>query len=200
MADQKDQERVLQALDAELKRLEHEYTLFFAGRLPRPPVDTRARVDGMFRRVDQADFTTSGLRFRFQSLQARYTTFVELWDRNLRAKEEGRAAPLVRSRGPQVDSPPPTSRAAGGARDASPTVVAFRDPSSEPEKLKALYEAVSDARRNAGEDAVPYQKFARLVSDQVQRIQRSGSSEVAFRVFVKDGKVSLTAKARKDDG
>lgn len=200
MSDQKDQERALQALDVELKRLEHEYTLFFAGRLPRPPAETRTRVDGMFRRLDLAQFNTSGLRFRFQSLQARYASFVDLWDRNLRAKEEGRIAPLVRSRGPRVEPPEPASQpVARASRASAPTTVAFRDPSSEPEKLQALYEAVSEARRGAGEDAVSYQKFARLVADQVQRIQRSGISEVAFRVSVKDGKVNLTAKAKKDD-
>ena len=37
-------------LEAELKRLEAEYNMFFAGRLPRPPWETRGRVEALVKR------------------------------------------------------------------------------------------------------------------------------------------------------
>ena len=40
-----DIQRDLLALAADLKRLEAEYTMFFAGRIKRPPWETRGRVE-----------------------------------------------------------------------------------------------------------------------------------------------------------
>ena len=44
---------------------------------------------------------------------------------------------------------------------------------------------------------MPFQKFADLVKNQVNKLRQAGSSEVAFRVAVKDGKVNFTARAMK---
>jgi hypothetical protein len=38
-------DRDLTRLEADLKQLEAEYNMFFAGRLPKPPWETRARVE-----------------------------------------------------------------------------------------------------------------------------------------------------------
>jgi hypothetical protein len=65
------------------------------------------------------------------------------------------------------------------------------------DKLHELYDRLADARREAGEEAVPFHKFADLVKDQVKRLKQSGSPEVAFRVAVKDGKVNFTARGLK---
>ena len=59
-----------------------------------------------------------------------------------------------------------------------------------------MYESLSEARRAVGEAPVPFQKFAELVKSQVQKLGSDGA-EVAFRVAVKDGKVSFTARTMK---
>ena len=52
MPDEKpDVARELTTLEAELKRLEAEYNMFFAGRLPRPPWETRGRVQALVKRL-----------------------------------------------------------------------------------------------------------------------------------------------------
>jgi len=45
--------RQIDLLESELKRLEAEYNMFFAGRLPRPPWETRARVDALMKRQQE---------------------------------------------------------------------------------------------------------------------------------------------------
>ena len=80
----------LSRLDSELKRLEAEYTMFFAGRLPRPPIAARHRVEALVRQYDRTYIQNYGDRFRFSTLQARFAALTTLWDRGLRAKEEGR--------------------------------------------------------------------------------------------------------------
>jgi hypothetical protein len=74
-----DLSRDLEVLDAELKRLEAEYNMYFAGRLPRPPWETRTRVSALVKRLDRARPSNYGDRFRFTTLQARFAAFVDLW-------------------------------------------------------------------------------------------------------------------------
>ena len=51
VAHERDIQRDLLALEADLKRLEAEYNMFFAGQLPRPPWETRGRVEAMVKRL-----------------------------------------------------------------------------------------------------------------------------------------------------
>jgi hypothetical protein len=190
--DAPDLDRELRILEGELRQLEIEYNMYFAGRLPRPPSDTRTRVTGLVRRIDRMHVTNYADRFRFSTLQARFQTFIDLWDRGLRAREEGRPGPF--SQRPAAAAPTPKEK---GPEDRILHVVAFNDPLREMDKLHDLYNRLADARREVGEDAVSFHKFAELVKDQVQRLKQKGSPEVAFRVAVKDGKVSFTARGLK---
>jgi hypothetical protein len=188
-----DTERDLQRLEAALKQLEAEYNMFFAGRLPRPPWETRGRVEALVKRYDRAYIQNYGDRFRFTTLQARFAAFVDLWDRGLRARDEGRSGgPFVPRRGIKVpESKPPQDRVM--------LVTSFHDPLKEMDKLHDLYDALVEARREIGEAAVPFHKFAELVKNQVNKLTTEGHTEVAFRVAVKDGKVTFTARATKEE-
>jgi len=185
-----DLDRELELLEAELRRLEAEYNMFFAGRLPRPPWETRARVHAMVRRLDNAHIPNTGSRFRFNTLQSRFQTFADLWDRGLKAKEEGRPGPFANLRAPVSEQPKrPVDRVL--------SVTTFSDPTKEMDKLQEMYESLAEARREVGEEAIPFHKFADLVKTQVSKLRRAGSTEVAFRVALKEGKVSFTARALK---
>ena len=184
-------ERGLQQLEAEQKRLEAEYNMFFSGRLPKPPWETRSRVESLVKTFDRAYIQNTGDRFRFMTLQSRFAAFIDLWDRGLRAREEGRSGPFIQRRGGnKPDEPKP-------ADEQVRHVASFRDPAKEEEKLRELYDSVVQARREIGAEAVPFQKFAELVKNQVKKLRDGAGQEVAFRVAVKDGKVSFTARAMK---
>ena len=189
MRDATDVDRELRQLEADLRQLEAEYNMYFAGRLPRPPVETRARVLALTRKIDRLHITNYAERFRFATLQSRFQTFIDLWDRGLRAREEGRPGPFATRS---------TAAAPKGKPDARVLHVAsFREPDREMDKLHELYERLAEARRAAGEEPVPFHKFADLVKDQVRKLKEKGSPEVAFRVAVKDGKVNFTARGMK---
>ncbi|HEX2454131.1 MAG TPA: MXAN_5187 C-terminal domain-containing protein [Vicinamibacterales bacterium] len=190
MADTTDIQRDLQTLTADLKRLEAEYNMFFAGRLPRPPWETRGRVEAMIKRWDRGAIQTTGDRFRFETLQSRFQSLVDLWDRGLRAREEGRPGPFAQPR--------PVARPSRQEADNKLLhVTAFKDPVREIDKLHSLYDSLMDARRQSGDEVVPFHKFAALVKDQVTKLRQSGSEEVAFRVALKDGKVNFTVRGLK---
>jgi hypothetical protein len=183
-------ERDLTRLESELKRLEAEYNMFFSGRLPKPPWETRSRVEALVKQYDRAYIQNTGDRFRFTTLQSRFAAFIDLWDRGMRAREEGRP-------GPFAQKPIQKELPKKGPEDRILRVAAFKDPVREIEKLTELYESLAEARREVGEENVPFHKFADLVKGQVNKLRESGSPEVAFRVAVKDGKVSFTARALK---
>ena len=185
-----DTERDLMRLATELKQLEAEYNMFFAGRLPKPPWETRSRVDMLVKQYDRAYIQNYGDRFRFTSLQSRYAAFVDLWDRGMKAREEGRPGPFAQK---PTDKAPARQRAA----DHILHVAAFRDPMHEMDKLHDLYDSLAEARREVGEEAVPFHKFVDLVKNQVKKLKSDSNPEVAFRVAVKDGKVNFTARALK---
>jgi hypothetical protein len=179
----------LTRLEVELKQLEAEYNMYFSGRLPRPPWETRARVAAIVQQLDRTYIQNTGDRFRFQTLQSRHAAFIDLWDRALRAREEGRTGPLASPRKSDPERRRPEDRVMH--------VASFKDPVRELDKLTELYESLSEARRASGEDPVPFHKFAEVVKGQVQKLREAGNSEVAFRVAVKDGKVNFTARALK---
>jgi len=182
-----DFDKDLNRLEAELKRLEAEYNMFFAGRLPRPPWETRARVAALVKQYDRTPIQNTGHRFRFSTLQSRYAALVDLWDRGLRARDEGRGGPFGKKR-------PTTPEERERPEDRVLHVAAFRDPMREIDKLHELYDSLTEARRELGQQAVPFQRFTEIVQQQVQKMSAADPSEIAFRVAVKDGKVNLTAK------
>jgi hypothetical protein len=180
----------LMALGADLKRLEAEYTMFFAGRAKRPPWETRGRVEAVIKRWSRGQITGTSDRFRFEMLQSRFQSLADLWDRALRAKEEGRPGPFAH----------PTQKTAAKKAEGASAVVhvtAFKDPVREIDKLRVLYDTLMEARRHAGDEVVPFHKFAALVSSQVTKLRDGGSAEVAFRVSVKEGKVNFTVRGMK---
>ena len=187
-----DIQKELQALAAGLKQLEAEYNMFFAGRLPRPPWETRGRIEALVKRCDRMYMQSAADRFQFDTLQRRFQTFIDLWDRGLRAREEGRPGPFAQ----------PARAAAAEPKAKKPEdrilhVTTFSDPLREMDKLHDLYDSLAEARREAGQDQIPFHKFADLIKTQVTGLKEKGSPEVAFRVAVKDGKVNFTARALK---
>lgn len=192
MAEIDDTERQLSFLEAEIKKLEAEYNMYFAGRLQRPPWEMRKRVEGLVKQMDRAHIPNYGQRFRFTTLQTRFAKSIDLWDRGLRAREEGRAGPFAQPR-PVVEEKPKAAR----AEDKVLHVTTFEDPLKEMEKVHQLYDELAHARKQAGQEAIPFHKFADLVKTQVNTLKEKGSPEVAFRVAVKDGKVAFTARGLK---
>ena len=182
-----DVDRELEVLESELKRLEAEYNMFFAGRLPRPPWETRGRVNALVKRLDQMRLGNYGDRFRFTTLQSRFSAFTDLWDRGLRAREEGRAGPFM----PQRAAAEPQAR----VQDRVVYVTSLSDPLREMDKLHSLYDSLAEARRETGQEAVPFHTFVDLIRTQVGALKAQGSDEVAFRVAMKNGKIAFTARA-----
>ena len=213
-------EKQMQHLDSEIRRLEAEFNMYFAGRLPRPPWETRTRVTALVKRHDQSYIQNTADRFRFESLQARFSKFIEICDRQMTMREMGRslpgtkrtsaaAAPSAPVAGKaateEKPAPAPTAQAAAAerAREAAETanekVVKFgRADAAADSRVKELYEQLAAAKKQVGEAPVAYERVAALVKAQVTKFADEGTN-VAFKIALKDGKVSLTVKPEKGE-
>jgi hypothetical protein len=193
-----DWEKQMMQLETEIRRLEAEFNMFFAGRLPRPPAETRARVAALVKKHDQAFIRNTADRFKFESLQNRYSKFIELVERQLTNRELGRPVAGVRR---SVEEPPPPRRPDPKDQPAAdPGMIRFgRDQqlSADSEPVKKLFEQLADAKKQVGESPVAIDRLAALVKAQVDKFAAEGK-DVTFKVAMKDGKVSLTAKPTED--
>jgi len=184
-------DQALRALEADLRKLEAEYNMFFAGQLPRPPWETRTHVEQTVKRLERTG-TISGTyaeRFRLHTLQSRFATFVDLWDRGLRAREEGRPGPFSRKGRSEAAAQPQGDRVV--------YVTVFSDPVHELDRLRELYERITEVRQELGEAQVPFHRFAGLIRDKVATLKKRGAPEVAFRVTVHDAKITFSARGMK---
>lgn len=217
-------EKQMQYLEAEIRRLEAEFNMFFAGRLPRPPWETRAKVAALVKKHDQSFIRNTADRFRFESLQNRHAKFIELWERQMTNRELGRpmrggrvgeapaAAPAAATPaapgGADAPSAPNASASAGPPPDqlrreeprapsAPPErVVRFAQTADAQDRVKELYEQLAAAKKAAGEQPVAFDRVAALVKAQVDKFA-GGGNQVDFKIGLKDGKVSLTVKPVK---
>jgi hypothetical protein len=62
--------------------------------------------------------------------------------------------------------------------------------------VKDLYEQLAKAKKQVGEEPVAFERVQALVRAQVDKF--GGEGNVAFKIGMKDGKVSLTVKPEKD--
>src|SRR5918993_4021150 len=114
-----DWDQQMMQLETEIRRLEAEFNMFFAGRLPRPPAETRARVAALIKKHDQSFIRNTADRFRFESLQNRHAKFIELWERQMTNREVGRSmsgarkAALTPAMPAATEGPTPPQGAAG---------------------------------------------------------------------------------------
>jgi hypothetical protein len=192
----------LDHLDVTIRQLQVKWDLFFNGQEKKPPSDLQAQVETLIRRYANAEIRNNGERFRYQGLTARFTTFNELWQKRLRAREEGKAFGVHGLRAERLPPPPPPppppphpSRAAAAAAGE----VRVADPSRDTAAVRELYERFVEEKRRAGEKTAPaFDSFRDLIGKQTEKIRsEKGAAAVDFRLETRDGKVSLKARIVK---
>lgn len=193
----------LDRLDVAIRQLQVKWDLFFNGAEKKPPADLQTQVEALVKRYANAEIRNNAERFRYQGLSARFSSFNELWQKRLRAREEGKAFGVHGLRADQLPPPPPPAAAgrAGGAAAAGalPAEIRVSDPSRDTTAVRALYERFVEERRRTGETRAPaFEAFRDLIGQQTSRIRaEKGAQAVDFRLETKDGKVSLKARIVK---
>jgi hypothetical protein len=197
------------------RQLQTEWDKFFGGVEKRPPSDLKAKLETLIRRYAFQEMSNNADRFRYQTLSTRYSTFSELWNKRLRAWEEGRPVGIhvTPTLAHMLHVPESTeglaptgfpvaavlAHSAPVPRPAAPREVRVQDPGRDQTAVRTLFEQFVAARRAAGDSsAVKIEGFEKLIGQQTARIlAEKGAKAVEFRVETKDGKVSLKARPLK---
>ncbi len=189
-------EEEIENLEDGIRRLKIEYDRFFNGGLPRLPTDLQWRVETLIKRYSDSSNLSFAQRFRYNSLVAKYHSYKELWQKNVRNKEEGR--PLY---GPYVVAETATEAEPPAASDSSDTRLICQlvcsNPDSEQEKLQNLFKSFLEAKRECGEkpDTVQFDSFRRFLAEKTLKLKDQFKCQsVCYTISVESGKVKFTAK------
>ena len=203
----------MSALEEDLGRIEEgtfklqkDWDRFFSGQERKAPFEAKQRLDRLIRRYIGVEIRNNTERFRFQSLTARYNTLSDLWNRKLRAIEEGRPVPSQwKARELPKELPnfleAATESPAGGAERRAATAASDRAEirlstlREDDQGVRSLYDQFKAARAAVGESEVKFESFKKLISQQRARLlDEKDAVAVDFRISTQDGKVSLKAK------
>ena len=192
-------DRELRVLEEALRRLNAEYDGFLYGTTSKPPITTRRHVEEMVRRLNASEDMSSAERYRFSTLQGRFSSLIERWDRLQGEKEAGRRPGLY---GHFREASAPGS---GSAPAARPNVSASASVQEERRGLAAgdsdqnLFERYVAAKRARGEDVSGYRLDGFLEGLERERRkvrERFGEEDIVFDVAERDGKVRLVARKK----
>ena len=175
-----DVEEDLRLLDAKLKQLRLDYEQYFLGSRPREPQLLRGEVQKMVAYYANVGIKNTGLRFRFNTLQARLFSMRRQWDSILRKIEDGTYERHL-------------FKADLHARDRRG---ALKAPQRSRSAELDLFEQFLAARRACGQDArgMDRSTLDALVEKQRQAVrERYGCKDVRFRVVVEEGRVKVKA-------
>ena len=196
-------DRELRVLEEALRRLNAEYDGFLYGSASRPPISTRRHVQEMVRRLNASEDMSAAERYRFSTLQGRFTSLTERWDRLQGEKEAGRRPGLYGHFRPGEGE---------GERTPAPTRTNAAAPASVQEERHGLPAGGSDqdlfaryvaAKKARGEDVSGYrlEGFLEGLERERRKVrERLGEADILFDVAERDGKVRLVARKKPRGG
>lgn len=167
------------------KLLEREFEQWFSGALKKPPWDSQKAVEDIIKKYARNPPRNITEKSIFQMQQAKFNTYMEMWNRRVRMKEEGRlpSGREIRTR-PTAPAPEPSVSAGAGGGD----------------HYRKVFDSYVAAKQKAGEGTskLSYDAFRQKLEKQAEQLRSArGFKDVNFGVSVKDGKVSLVARPKK---
>ena len=181
-------EEQLARLEEDIRRLKVEFDIYFNGAAKRPPYDTKGRVETLIKRLADERTLSLAQRYHYNSLAARYTSFLQLWRRTMQDREEGRG-PSRRPAPQAAPEPGPT-----------PATFVCADARGDVQTVRGLFDALVEAKRRCGEptEELSFARFHRMIAEKSEALkERAGCERVHFSVAVSDGRVQFKAKAEK---
>ena len=191
----------LNLLESQLRRLKIEYEVFFNNPQKKPPSDLEWKVLALLRKFSDGSKISFSQRFRYTEMAQRYAIYSDLWRKKSRIREEGYRRPqdaLLSVQGVRPEEHVPEHKVYGVSHAAKPFAIDCSDATSEREKVEKLFNALSDAKKKAGENVSgSLESFSTFVQKKTEQIRKQyGCERVEYIVDVADGKVKLTAKAK----
>ena len=173
-------ERAVQRLTRGIEEFRIDSLRYFAGDLKIPPEELKTQLSAQFRRLRAGGIKGVADNFRLSSLEARFNSQVDLYNRKMREREFGGQRAAGKPQGP----PDPTRGVLVGRNgDANAVEVLY----------KGLY--LSGGASNPGMDL---EKFRSYIDRQAAVVRsKTGCEDIQFRIAVEGGKMKIKAKPVK---
>lgn len=168
----------LDQLGRDIRQLQIDFERFFNGGLPLPPDELRTRIQNQIRSLRNLTISASVDNFRLGDLEARFNSYNELFNRRVRDREEGRHQPHR----PLVVEKPRYDPEAG---------IVFGS-KVDPEAVEALYQGLAGRGEGPKFDLDSFQTY--LAKQAAALREKTGCTEVQFRLANEDGKLKLKAR------
>ena len=202
----------LTLLESQIRRLKIEYEVYFSNPTKKPPTDIEWKVLALIRKFSDGGRLTFSQRFKYNELAQRYAVYSDLWRKKGRIREEGYRRPqdaLLSVQGVRAEEHTPQHRPVYGVGQAAapapavspddqPMTINCSDPHAEPAQVEKLYQALTSAKKKAGEAVSGnLESFSKFVEKKTSQIRKEhGCHAVEYSVQVENGKVHLKAKAK----
>ena len=204
----------MNVLETQLRRLKIEYECYFSNPSKKPPTDIEWKVLNLLRKFSDSSNLSFSQRYRYNEMAQRYAIYNELWRKKARIREEGYRTPQeqvlsvqgVRPEEKRTQHRPVygiASAAAGAAAAPAespdqPLTVQFAGSDPQPDKVEALYKALTEAKQKHGEAVSGTLKsFAAFVEKKTTQIRKQyGCQTVEYTVEMQNGQPHLKAKPK----
>lgn len=167
-------------LDRSLDELARKWERFFARdhQVPTPPERERTELEKRLRELSRYEGRTSADQFRMEQLLHRFATYNQLWQRQMRDREEARTGAGGAARPPNVPSPTPV----GGEGD----------------EYQGVFTRYVDALKKSGKEAgLGFDNFRRTLEQQKRQLEERGSVVEGFEVVEDGAQVRVRARVRR---
>ncbi len=179
-------------LDTKLNKLKVDYDQYFMKILKKEPFQLREEVDRMILKYFGQPIQNTLLKFRYNTLTAKYTSLKHHWGRILRQIEEGTYERNI----PANDKPAAQKKqpVQPVQQEATPAAISNND------KLAAMYQDYIEKRKQTNEsvNGLTFDKFEKALSSQIEKIKTDYKcNDVEYKVSVKDGKTKIIIAPKK---
>ena len=189
-----EREKNLKILEQELNQLRVTYDLYFQGLERIPPEERRNLYHKKILRFQVSIATApTALRYRVNSLLQRFTSYDQMWRRQMTAIENGTSR-RDKLRASVAKNQKPTPLAAP-APLAEPAPIPMGNPALEAERLKKLHGAYVKAHEISGQKtSLTLDKLSASLKKQLPQLQQKHpGKQIDFKVVIKNGKAQLKA-------
>lgn len=168
----------LDRLDREIQQFHIDSRRFMAGDLDIPPDELMERITASIRKLRVRGIRGVADNFRLNSLEARFNSHRELHNRRIRETEQGKTRRAVRG----VRDQPDASRG-----------IVFGE-NGDLHAVENLYKGLflKTGTRNPAMDLERFRTYIHRQADTIR--EKTGCSDIQFRVDVQDGKAKIKAK------
>ena len=195
----------LTMLEDQLRRLKIEYDMYFGGGSKKPPADVEWKVKNLLKKFSDGTRMNYAQRFRYTTIQQRYALYNALWQQKLIIKEEGYRRPqdaVLGIQGLRSDEEHAAAIALkhhhSPVTEDHPFSTSFSDASSDQKQVESLFQALTEARKKAGENSpANLDSFKKFVQQKTTQLQKEyGCKAVEYTVELQNGQAKLKAKPK----